>query len=489
MSFCSMRVVGNNHRVFCIPTHFFRFRVRSDFQTDSAHSPPPAARCSRPVLFAFLLIAPAAWTLAAEPAGGVPLTLEAAVSLAVKDNPDLAEMHARSEAFAAIPSQVGTLPDPVIDFNALNLPTDTFDTSQEPMTQLQLGVSQVIPFPGKLGLKEEAAGFEAEAASNDVDETRLRLIRDVKISWWLLFYLDQALQIVKSNQELLRQFVEIAQVKYEVGNGLQQDVLLAQLELSKLLDLELKLIGLRRSEAARLNALLARPGDSPLELPHEVDRQLTDILSESMLYRKAEASSPLLARQRNTIQAAQSRLDLAKREYYPDFKLGALYGFRSGDNPLPRTGTKADFLSLKLSMTVPLFAYRKQAKGVDQRNSELLQQNYAFKDEWDRVRAQISSALADYERAKEQSVLFKTGIIPQARQTVASMLAGYQVNKVDFLNLVDSQITLYNYEIRYWQVLSEANQALARLIAAVGEEEVIGKDDIMSETDIEGVNE
>lgn len=470
--FCySRRVVGNFHRVFHTSTHFFRFRL--GFQNGGEHSSATVARYGRPVLFAFLLIAPTAWVVAADRAADSPLMLEAAVSLALKDNPDLAEMRARSEAMAAIPSQVGTLPDPVIVFNALNLPTDTFDTSQELMTQLQLGVSQVIPFPGKLGLKEEAAGFEAEAASNDVDQTRLHLIRDVKASWWWLFYLDQAAQIIRSNQELLRQFVKIAQVKYEVGNGLQQDVLLAQLELSKLLDQELRLIGLQRSERARLNALLARPADRPVELPREIEGDLADILAESLLYQKAEAASPLLARKRNTIQAARSRVDLAKKAYYPDFKMGAAYGFRSGDNSLPRTGTRADFLSLGLSMSVPLFAYRKQAKAVDQRNSELLQRNYALKDEWDQVRARISSALADYERAKEQSVLFKTGIIPQARQTVASMLAGYQVNKVDFLNLVGSQITLYNYEIRYWRVFSEANQALARLIAAVGEEEII----------------
>jgi outer membrane protein TolC len=69
-------------------------------------------------------------------------------------------------------------------------------------------------------------------------------------------------------------------------------------------------------------------------------------------------------------------------------------------------------------------------------------------------------------------VLFESGIIPQARQTVSSMLAGYQVSEVDFLNLVDSQVTLLNYEVRYWKALTEANQALARLVAAVGEEEI-----------------
>ncbi|HHL45230.1 MAG TPA: transporter, partial [Gammaproteobacteria bacterium] len=91
------------------------------------------------------------------------------------------------------------------------------------------------------------------------------------------------------------------------------------------------------------------------------------------------------------------------------------------------------------------------------------------------VAAEIGRALSDYRRSAEQAVLFKSGIIPQASQTVASMLAGYQVNKVDFLNLVRSQITLYNYETQYWKALSESRQALARLVSAVGEEDIYEK--------------
>ena len=81
----------------------------------------------------------------------------------------------------------------------------------------------------------------------------------------------------------------------------------------------------------------------------------------------------------------------------------------------------------------------------------------------------ISAATTDYYEAKELFQLFESGIVPQARQTVSSMLAGYQVSEVDFLNLVGSQVTLLNYEVQYWKALTEANQALARLDAAVGE--------------------
>lgn len=403
-------------------------------------------------------------------ASGGLLTLEEAVDIAVSNNPGLAEMQARAEAMAAIPSQVGTLPDPRVSFNAMNLPTDTFDVSQENMTQMQFGISQAIPFPGKLALREEAAEYEAAAALNNVGETRLRLVRNVKVAWWHLFNLDQAINIVLRNQDLLRQFVEIAQTKYSVGQGLQQDVLLARLELSKLLDLELRLKGIRRNEEARLNALLDRPREHTVHIPQQVDEKLPGLVDEQVLFQLAEQSKPMLAKQHNHIRAARSRVKLAKKDFYPDFHAGAAYGFRSGNNP--GGGSRADFASFMVSMNLPIFTGRKQSKAVSQRNSELLEQNFKLQDLRGMIQASISIALSDYRRSRQRSELYKTGIIPQAKQTVSSMLAGYQVNKVDFLNLVRAQITLYNYEISYWQTLSEANQALARVMAAVGVETI-----------------
>jgi outer membrane protein TolC len=397
------------------------------------------------------------------------LTLQSALDTAVQDNPSLAQIQARSEALAAIPSQVGTLPDPVISFNALNLPVDSFDTRQEPNTQLQGGISQVIPFPGKLGLREQAATFQAEAATHDVTEARFRLLREVKKTWWTLFYLDRALEIIIVNQNLLRQFVKIARTKYEVGEGLQQDVLLAQLELSKLLDTEIRLTGAIDKVKAQINALLDLPANQVFTISNQVEENLPTLQTESILFDQAENYRALLASRRQSINAAQSRLDLSKKDFFPDFKVGAIYGGR--DTTLDRR-ERADFLTLKLSMNVPIFATTKQQKAVDQRTSELIQQRYALQDQWNNVRAEISTAYSDYHQTKNQVVLFKSGIIPQARQTVASMLVGYQVNKVDFLNLVRSQITLYNYETQYWKALTQANQALAQLTAVVGKAEI-----------------
>ncbi len=391
------------------------------------------------------------------------------------DNPGLSAMRARAEAMAAIPSQLGALPDPTLSFNALNLPVDSFSVGQEGMTQMQIGLGQKFPFPGKRGLREDAANFEAQAAGIEVEESRLWLIRNVRSTWWRLFYIDQALEIINSNKALLRQFVQIAQTKYKVGKGLQQDVLLAQLELSKLLDKEIQLTGMRRNSEARLNALLNWPTTRRLTLKPSADQKLPTLQEEITLQKQAETVRPLLLAQQSRISAAHSRVELAKKDQYPDFNLGLAYGFRSGSNL--DGSDRADLASLRFSMNLPLYSGRKQDKAVDQRNSELLQQNYRLADVREQVHAQISQTMADYRRASEQVVLFKTGIIPQSRQTVDSMLAGYQVNKVDFLNLVRAQLTLYNYEIQYWLSFSTAQQALAALEAVVGSEDIYAGDD------------
>jgi cobalt-zinc-cadmium efflux system outer membrane protein len=197
--------------------------------------------------------------------------------------------------------------------------------------------------------------------------------------------------------------------------------------------------------------------------------ELPTVKAERELFAYAESYRALLASQRESVNAAKSRLALAKKDFYPDFKVGAFYSVR---DDMPTGQERADFLSLRLSMNLPIFTDTKQQKGVDQRTKELLQRKFALRDKSNRVRTEISIAYSQYQKSRQQVELFKTGIIPQARQTVASMLAGYQVDKVDFLNLVRSQITLYNYETQYWKALTEANQALAQLIAVVGKEEI-----------------
>ena len=400
------------------------------------------------------------------------LSAAEAVKTAVSENPGLAEMQARFRAMSEIPSQMGALPDPVVSFGAMNFPTDSFDRDQEPMTQLQVGISQAFPFPGKLNLREEAAEFDAQAAFYTADEMRLMLIANVQQKWWQIFYLDRAIDTIRSNQVLLKQFIDVAKTKYETGKGLQQDVLLAQLEQSKLIDKNIQIQALRSNQAILLNTMMNLRANAEVSLPRTVNKSLPTILNEHRLYQLAAIHRPIIKQREQTVAASESRLDLAKRNEYPDFNVAVNYGNRSGNNPMPMSGSRSDFVSVMVGIKVPLYLGRKQSKAIRQKSSELEKNHYAVLDEKGRVSAEISTAVTDYRRAGEQMSLFGSGIVPQARQTVQSMLAGYQVSKVDFLNLVRSQIILLNYELQYWKSLSEAKQALAKIQAAVGEESI-----------------
>jgi len=395
------------------------------------------------------------------------LSLATAEQLAVQNNPALAAAGKRAEAMATIPSQVGSLPDPMLSLNALNLPVDSFSNTQETMTQMQVGFSQAIPFPGKLGLQAEAADHQAEIASQDQQEFRLLLVRNTRIHWWNLAYLDKALSIIRQNQELLRNLVRIAETKYKTGKGLQQDVLLAQLELSNLLERELQLRAARESESAALNALLGRDAGSVIMLPRQDKAGIEELaLDTSMLKQKARQRRPMLLAREEGIRLAGARLESAQRDYYPDFTLGAAYGFRQGSNANGQT--RPDLASVMLSMSLPLYSGSKQDRAVDQRMAEQASAEFSRSDAANQVDAEIDTAASDLRIAKDRVRLFEQGILPQARQTAASMQAGYQVNKVDFLNLVRAQLNEFNTDIQYWKQVSLAHQAEARLAAAAG---------------------
>ena len=399
------------------------------------------------------------------------LNIGRAVQIALEANSRLLTLNAEAEAMAFAPSQVGALPDPMLSFNAMNLPTDTFDLDQEPMTQLQLTLSQKFPFPGKRQLRREVAETMVGVAQKQTDEYRDVLTGKVREAWWRLFSVDRSLQIVDSNKRLLRDFVEIAKTKYAVGKGLQQDVLLAELELSRLTNRELQLAGNRRRIQAMLNGLLNRVPDHPITLPEEPPSETLPMLeSVTSLTQFAVERRDLIQAIELKLEAADKTVELAEKDRWPDFQVGVGYADRQGSDPI--RGSRSDFLSLMFSINLPLYSGQKQDKALQQRIHEREYERYRLSDTVRIIETEIGVQAAEYSAAREQALHLKNEIIPQAEQTVSAMLAGYEVNKVDFLNVVNGQIMLYNASIDYWNAMASAKQALARLAAGVGKESI-----------------
>lgn len=419
--------------------------------------------CRRPAFVWVFLVA----ALRPGPGRAESLLLDQAVSLAVAENPGLAEIKARAEALAAVPPQAGTLPDPALSVGLLNVPTHNFSVNQDEMTMLEIGVSQSVPFPGKLGLAEQAAMREALGAAKTAEEARLRLLRDVRLNWWQLYYYDRMLATLSDSRGFLQKLIDIADQRYRLGETEQQESLLARLELAKLRDRQLEWVAMRHAGSARLNILLNRPGNQSLQLPAESQARFPKLVTESELLARAEQQRPLLAQKQATVGAAEDRLELAKKEILPDFNVWVGYGVRN--NHLPGVQS-SDLASVRLSLNVPIYAATKQSKQVDQRHSELLQERFALQDAQRAVEAEVTAALVAYHHARERLHLYEEGLIPQARQTLDSLLASYRVGRVPFADLLKSQLALFDYQAQYWGALAQSQQALANLTAALGME-------------------
>jgi cobalt-zinc-cadmium efflux system outer membrane protein len=412
-------------------------------------------------LISALLLAPLFSVYAGETvsAAGLEKVLEEAVS----NNPDLKAADEKVQAFSERPFQEESLDNPRVGFGLMNMPVNSFSFAQEPMTQKQVSVIQKLPFPGKLGLRGDIARKDADIVREEFLEKRNSLIMQVKTVYRNLLLIDKTIGITEKNRDLVREFVRTAETKYSVGMGIQQDVLKARVELSKMIDMLLSLGQKKESLLARMNALLYRPSD----------RKVTDVESEDIealkptdfpytsdeLEKMAAENRPVLVGARQRIERSQLAVRLARKNYYPDFDVGMSYGQRS-DRP--------DFLSGFVTISIPLWHKNREDRKVAEESAMARQAEEQYQAMQNEVFFKIKDSTSEIRKYRQQIDLLKTGLIPQSKAALESAIAGYGVNKVDFMTLVNNLITSYNYETEYYRALTNYENTIAEIEATVG---------------------
>lgn len=391
------------------------------------------------------------------------LRLQPLIQEALAANPEIRAEGQRWDAARERPPQEGSLDDPMLGFEIENLPTHSFSFTREDMTMKKFSVSQALPFFGKLGLRSEVAQREANAIGLAYRDKRNEIVRRVKEVFYGLYAIDHSLEIVEKNRELLREFVKIAETKYSVGKGIQQDVLKAQVELSKLLDEQIRLEQSREAAGARLNAILNRPSQTPLGRTGEVSKaELPMDLTE--LQTRALENRPLLKGLQEEIERSKAANALARKRYFPDLTMSLGYAFRE-DSTIAK---HSDFFSAGFSINIPLYFRTKQDRQVAETSALINSAKEQYQATRNEVFSMVKELVADIEKGHKLIDLIETGLIPQARLSLDSAVAGYQVGRVDFLTLLDSRLTLFNFEKEYYRTLGEHQISLARLEWVVG---------------------
>ncbi|HEX9023308.1 MAG TPA: TolC family protein [Geobacteraceae bacterium] len=384
---------------------------------------------------------------------------------ALANNPELKASDARWRMFSEKIAQARSFDDPMLMMGIQNgIVRAPFNFGKDSMTQKVIGISQQIPFWGKRELKGEVAAKEAESYQWQVEERRLELRRMVAEAYYQIYFTDKSRKIVERNIGILDDFITLAETKYSVGQGAQQDIFKAQVERSKLLDMQITLEQQRKSLQASLNALLFRPAETPVGAIPDFEMKPVG-LSAEQLRKTADEERPLFMSYRAQIEKGNAGHRLAKRENYPDFNLSLEYMQR--DPAMGQDGL--DMYSLKLSFNLPVQRARREA-AVAESDAEARMATEEMNGLKNGIDSGIADLLAQMERRRKLAELYRTGIIPQAEQSLESATIGYRVNKVDFLTLLDSRVTLFNYEREYYDSLADYQMKRAQLEALVGKE-------------------
>ncbi len=391
-------------------------------------------------------------------------TLASLVSEALQKNPELRAAAKETEAASQRVSPAGALEDPMLEAGVLNVPSQSWRLNSEDMTMKMLGLSQKLPFPGKRALREQVAAKDAETLNYGLRETTNRVVRDVKLAYFDLALIDQTVRLLQGNRLVLEQFLRIAEGRYAVGQAAQADVLKAQTQLGRMREELLRMERERPVIEAELVRLLGRRGNAApiaVEAPGMRD---TAFKLES-LQETALRERPQLLGLQSAIDRNGKALELARKESDPDFELRFVYGQRDKNQ---MGAAREDLVSLTVAMNLPVWRKSKTEPRIAEAQALREQTQEMQQAQQNEVLARLRQQLAITEQSRKSVRLYETDILPQARLAVEATLAAYRVSRADLLMLLDSQMTLFGYEISGARERANFNKALAEIELLTG---------------------
>jgi outer membrane protein TolC len=379
-------------------------------------------------------------------------------------NKEIQSLEAQVESLKEEVSFAGSLEDPRLGLGVLNLPTDTFNFDQEPMTQKVLFIAQRVPWFGKLSLKSKKTTLMAVRQHSILEAKKLELARKIATAYYELGFVSTNLNINERLTNMVSQLLRVAETRYATGEGLQQDVLQAQVELSKLLDEKIVLKRRHRTLEDRINELLNRESFAPVTPPKGLTYLDTKLDFDS-LKKQSLTENPWLGVRQAEVDRASVEIELAKKDYWPNMDFKVAYGQREEDftgRDLP------DFVSATVTLTIPLWAKSRQNKKLSASIKTHEAAMKSYRSLVDSLPHRVDALATEIRDTQENYKLYVDALVVQSEQWARSSLAAYEVGKVEFNTMVSAQIRLLRVELQAKRYLYSIYQKLAEL------EEVIG---------------
>ena len=396
-----------------------------------------------------------------------PIKLNDLIREALARNPAILAAQKRYEAARQRPAQESSLPDPTLSvgYASNGGPLPGQGLGIQPTSNIGFMVSQQLPYPGKLKLRGDIAAKEAEAEFQQYQAIQLSVRSQVMQTYHMLHHAYAVLDILAEGKDVLSKMIRVSEARYAAGKAAQQDVFRAQTQLS-ILEARIEEKQLDRDTAvAELNALLDRKPGTSLAEPEESDPSPLPLTVDALLA-KAAGTSPELRRAIETIQRNELAVNLARKDFHPDYTVSAGYAYMGGMPPM---------YQVRVDIPIHLHTGQKQRPALDEQVDKLSQSRREFEAADQDLQARVRAAYLAAETAYRLMKLYADTIVPQSSLTIESSLTAYESGGADFLTVLTNVMTKLDSQERYHEQLMTYEVARARLeeftgVAIEGEE-------------------
>ena len=397
----------------------------------------------------------------AYPEGTGTMVLDLLIDEALENNPQIQAAYNKwlAASYKIKPAQ--SLPDPMAKYTFFG---DSIETRVGPQEH-KFGASQKVPFPGKLDLKGKAQTKHAEMVREKYEAVKREVIKDVKFVYYDIFWVDKAIQITEEEKSVLENLEKVAQRKYESNLSPQQDVIKAQVGLSKLIDKLFLLRQNRRSLESKMNSILNRSergglgGVEPVE-PMEFTYELDQLL------KLARGSRQELLAANLAVERAEYEKSLAGLDFFPDFTVGFDYiQIDSGDTTHVNDGKDAWMGTV--AVNVPIWFDKLGAQFREKKAAMEASEKY-YQNMENSVEYEVEDLYFKINAYADIISLYKTALVPQTEQAFDAARIGYETGEVDFLNWLDSERVLLQTRLAYYKAIVDYQKSIAYLERVVG---------------------
>ncbi len=409
-------------------------------------------------IFAFILFMSLTTVVAAEVITQ-KLTFKNAVQLAQNNDPWLIGNEFTQNSLESKSVAANNLPEPRVSIGIANLAADSFEFGQEAMTHFKVGVSQMFPRGDSLAIKQRQLTLMAsQYPFQRLDRKAFIKVKVGKL-WLDTYKVQQTINLIEKDSILFEQLVDIVQSSYSsaVGKTRQQDLIRAQLELTRLDDRLFKLYQQKEVLKQKLNrwiSVMGEPGSSytnwsqvgelpNIRLANHLILQQDTLQSQQYLFEAFSKHPAVLSLQQN-IKSSKAGIELAKQKYKTEWGINASYGYRDEDL---FGNQRADLFSIGISFDLPIFTSSKQDKEVE---SAIYTQQAVKTKKWTLLRNMIASfnvSKARLDKISDRANLYQTKLLPQIHQQAEASLTAYTNDDGDFSEVVRARISDLNARV------------------------------------------